>query len=74
MQVGQTGKIVAPSIYFAIGVSGASQHLAGIANAKCVVAINKDEEASIYKRAQFGIVCDYKKIVPEVIKLLREET
>ncbi len=73
MQVGQTGKIVAPNVYFAIGVSGASQHLAGITNAKCVVAINIDEEANIFKRANFGIVSDYRKIVPALIDVLREE-
>ncbi len=72
LQIGQTGKIVAPTIYFAVGVSGASQHLAGIAKAKCVVAINKDEEANIFKRAQFGIVSDYKKIVPGLIEILKE--
>jgi len=71
-QIGQTGKAVSPSVYFAIGVSGASQHLAGISNAKCVVAINKDEEANIFKRARFGIVCDYKKIVPAMIDVLKE--
>lgn len=72
-QVGQTGKIVAPSVYMAVGVSGASQHLAGITNAKCVVGVNKDEEANIYKRARFGIVCDYKKFIPVLNKVLAEE-
>jgi len=73
IQVGQTGKIVAPNVYFAIGVSGASQHLAGITNAKCVVGINIDEEANIFKRAKFGIVEDYKKVVPALIEVLKEE-
>lgn len=73
LQVGQTGSIVAPGVYFAVGISGASQHLAGIANAKCVVAINKDEEANIFKRARFGIVCDYKKFLPALTQVLREE-
>lgn len=73
MQVGQTGNIVAPAVYFAIGISGASQHLAGIANAKCVVAVNKDEEANIFKRARFGVVCDYHKFIPALIQALREE-
>ena len=72
-QIGQTGKIVAPSVYFAVGVSGASQHLAGIANAKCVVAINKDEEANIFNRARFGIISDYRKSVPILIEALKEE-
>lgn len=73
MQVGQTGNIVAPGVYFAVGISGASQHLAGIANAKCVVAVNKDEEANIFKRARFGVVCDYKNFMPSLIQALREE-
>lgn len=71
IQVGQTGKIVAPSVYFAVGVSGASQHLAGIANAKCVVGINIDEEANIFKRSRFGIVEDYKKVIPVLIDILK---
>jgi len=73
MQIGQTGNIVAPSVYVAVGISGASQHLAGIANAKCVVAINKDEEANIFKRARFGIVADYKTVLPALTKALKEE-
>jgi len=73
MQIGQTGNIVAPSVYFAVGISGASQHLAGIANAKCVVAINRDEEANIFKRARFGIVADYKKVLPALAQALKEE-
>lgn len=73
MQVGQSGNIVAPAVYFAVGISGASQHLAGIANAKCVVAVNKDEEAYIFKRARFGVVCDYKSFIPALIQALKEE-
>jgi electron transfer flavoprotein alpha subunit len=73
MQIGQTGNIVAPSVYFAVGISGASQHLAGIANAKCVVAVNKDEEANIFKRARFGIVADYKNVLPALTQALKEE-
>lgn len=72
-QIGQTGNIVAPSVYFAVGISGASQHLAGIANAKCVVAVNKDEEANIFKRARFGVVCDYKKFIPALISVIEGE-
>lgn len=73
MQVGQTGNIVAPSVYFAVGISGASQHLAGIANAKCVVAVNRDEEANIFKRARFGIVCGFESFLPALIQAIREE-
>jgi electron transfer flavoprotein alpha subunit len=72
LQVGLTGKIVAPNLYIAVGISGASQHISGCSGAKNIVAINKDPEANIFKVAHFGVVGDWKKVLPAFTSKVKE--
>lgn len=72
LQIGLTGKMVTPDLYLAIGISGSSQHLAGCSSAKNIIAINKDAEANIFKSARFGVVGDWKKVLPAFTQKVKE--
>jgi len=72
LQIGLTGKIVAPELYFAVAISGSSQHTSGCSGAKNIVAINKDAEANIFREARFGVVGDWKKVLPALTDKIKE--
>ena len=72
-KIGLTGKTVSPNLYITVGVSGASQHMAGCSNAKNIIAINQDKEANIFKEAMMGVVGDWKVILPSFIEALKNK-
>ena len=69
---GQTGKIIAPNLYFAIGISGSTQHIAGVSGSKCIVAINTDEDAPVFEVSRYGIVGDASKVLPRLVEAFKE--
>jgi electron transfer flavoprotein alpha subunit len=71
-QIGLTGKTISPDVYITVGISGASQHIAGCSGAKCIVAINKDREANIFRYARYGIVGDWQKILGALLEAAEE--
>ncbi len=72
LQVGLTGKSVSPRVYLTVGISGASQHMAGISGAKNIVAINKDGDANIFRAARYGVVGEWQKVLPSFIATVRD--
>ena len=71
-QIGLTGKTITPDLYITVAISGASQHMAGCSGAKVIVAVNKDQEANIFKEARYGVVGDWQKVLPSFTETLRE--
>jgi electron transfer flavoprotein alpha subunit len=72
VQIGLTGKIIAPEVYIAVAISGSSQHMSGCSGSKTIIAINKDKEANIFKQARYGVVGDWKKVLPAFTRKLKE--